>query len=281
MGKTEEYRNLIKKARDYYDSSSPEIRNLWTGDTVFDLEWCPRLEEEINFWAYWHGRGNLDTTEVLLVGQDFGSYKKGNDISPMLSDCLEMEKEEATERYVEEIRADKQNKTDQNLIQLFKVLGNGYHADSYNDKLFFTNLCLGYRSREKISGGDIYSQMKHDSIYLKELINMLEPKVVICLGKDTYISALTGLSKENQYLGDIKRIRNNFYESLEKGENHITIKKSGKCFEIFALSHTGHYGVINRNRFALKRREIKEDEDLKSDKLKYMKADWEKVKEYL
>ena len=281
MGNEEKYKKLINTAKEYYEGHSPELCNLRTGDTIFDLEWCPQLTDEINFWTYWHGRGNLDTTEILLVGQDFGAYRTGNVISPMLAECIGLDKEAATERYVAEIRKDKQNKTDQNLIELFSELGEDYNAGIYNEKLFFTNLCLGYRSVEKISGGDVCSQMKHDSIYLKALVDILRPKVVICLGADTFASALTGLSEDETNKDDIKRVWSNFYDSIHDDSNHFTMKRNWGRYEIFGFGHTGHYGVINRNKYEFQIPGRKENPEYIKDKLTYMRNDWRHVKEYL
>ena len=88
MSRRDKYESIIQKAKAYYSSFHPELINLCSGDILYDLVWFPELSEEINLWTYWQGRGNLDTTEILLIGQDFGSYKINGEINPFLLDCL-------------------------------------------------------------------------------------------------------------------------------------------------------------------------------------------------
>ena len=57
---------------------------------------------------------------------------------------------------------------------------------SYED-LFFTNICLGYRS-QGASGKLKPEWIKKDIGYLKELIEILEPKVIICLAKGKVVT---------------------------------------------------------------------------------------------
>ena len=248
MTDQQRYIELIKKAKIYYESNAPEIRNLCSGSSFYDLVWCPGLENELNLWNYWQGglrKNGRISADILLVGQDFGNYgtfpKRYN---------LSKKNAIYTEEYLEDIRQSK-SKTDLKLIELFDTLGPQYHADVPNPLLFFTNLCLGYRNIEKISGGDLASQMRHDSVYLKELIGIIKPKVVICLGKATYISAITGiLSTEElkKHQQQLIAINTNFNKALDNRENHISALVEKHQFEIFAVGHTGFYGEYNRGR---------------------------------
>ncbi|MCR4892751.1 MAG: hypothetical protein K5989_11295 [Lachnospiraceae bacterium] len=276
MTDRERYRELIEKARKYYEGDVPELKNIFTGSELFDFEWCPGLDKEINMWTYWQGgkRENSNmSAEILLVGQDWGSC---ND-----KDCFYKsyvgEVAPKTEAYVQSIFSNKNNKTDSNLIELFKVLGEKYHADIPNPRLFFTNLCLGYRSIPQISGGDVSAQMRHDSIYLKELISILKPRVVICIGASTYISAITGLLDKDgleQYKDQLKQLGSSFNSALDDGKNHIHISSGGLDYEIFTVAHSGFMGANNRKRYSEKYKNL-------PDSLAVMKEDWKLIKKYL
>lgn len=281
MTDLERYLELIIKAKAYYESGLPELKNYISDKTVFDLEWCPGLEKEINLWTYWQGgrreNGSM-SADVLLIGQDFGAVTEKGKIKPIYETCINNSKS-ASERYIKEITRNKTKYvTDNNLIDAFASLGEEYRADKPNPKLFFTNLCLGYRSKEKISGGDVSSQMRHDSIYLKELISILKPKVAICIGAKTYISAITGLlEKESlkQIEDNIVELSKSFNKVLDQGKNHMTIRYAERSCEIFAVGHTGFMGINNRKKHThLLENHGKEAIDV-------MKNDWKAIKRYL
>ena len=70
------YKDLIREAAEYYNSSPAELRNIRSGQNVFNLTWCDGLVDEINLWTYWQGRG-ADNPDVMIIGQDFGSCTDG------------------------------------------------------------------------------------------------------------------------------------------------------------------------------------------------------------
>lgn len=284
MNSIDRYKNIINSAKSYYLSSTSQIKNIKSGDDYFDFTWCPGFNQEINLWSFWQNgyRDNVTSdmsAEILLVGQDYGSYIEDGVFMPMISKCMEGSCN-STEEYVTYIRnSKKRNDTDINLLELFEVLGEEYKADIKNPRLFFTNLCLGYRSCEKISGGNISKQMKHDSAYLKELIDILRPKVVICLGALTYTCAVEGLVDDAELTDAIKKqislIKNSFITALDSHTNHIRIECEDYGYEIFALSHPGFMGTSNRKRYT-KNTSLK-----RLSALEILKKDWELIRKYL
>lgn len=284
MTNIERYKNIINLAKNYYMGNSPEYKNIKSGKGWFNLTWCPNFDQEINLWSFWQNgyRDNVTgdmSAEILLVGQDYGSYIEDGVFIPMISKCMEGSCN-STEEYVSYIRnSKKRNDTDINLLELFEVLGEEYRADIKNPRLFFTNLCLGYRSCEKISGGNISKQMKHDSAYLKELIDILRPKVVICLGALTYTCAVEGLVDDAELNDTIKKqlslIKKSFISALDSCDNHIRIECEDYGYEIFALSHPGFMGTSNRKRYT-KNTSLK-----RLSALEILKKDWVLIRNYL
>lgn len=202
--------------------------------------------------------------KLLLVGQDWGSldYKYAKDI-------------------VENVRAinsgatyncnegmDASFKTDENLVKLFASLNCGYDDifhNSYED-LFFTNICLGYRN-EGTSGGAISEFINRDIGYFKELVSILEPKVIICLGKETFIGVMRSFGKDKSF-----NLSNVSYNKFISQNNPQSIAlENGEIIPVFAMAHCGAVGTMNRNRGTL----------VGKDKLILQKKDWSAVKEYL
>lgn len=78
---------------------------------------------------------------------------------------------------------DKYSPTDNNLCELFSVLG--YDITRRCKDLFFTNFALGYRS-EGYSGNLNHKWIAADASYFARLVNIIEPTVMICLGRATF-----------------------------------------------------------------------------------------------
>ena len=216
------YRELIEKVKESYQSSPN------------DLTWCDDCKE-INLWTYWRGRGNLDA-KILLVGQDWGAPGESEAENVMRN--IRLMNAGVSAPYME--RND--NPTDRTLIQLFNSIGYDITVDSAdNHDLFFTNLVLGYRSG-KISGGLQQKWIEHDSDFFRELVSIIEPKTILCLGKDTFIGALRALKLLTP---KIKR----YNDYLDQQREPIIFQyDSGKEAGVFALAHCGVLGSLNRNR---------------------------------
>ena len=199
-----------------------------------DLTWCDDCKE-INLWTYWQGRGNLDA-KILLVGQDWGAPDEPEAENVMKN--IRLMNAGVSVPYMK----GNFNPTDQTLIRLFHSIGYDIAADSAdNHNLFFTNLVLGYRSG-KISGGLQQKWIEHDSDFFRELVSIIEPKTILCLGKDTFIGVLKALKLPTP---KIKR----YNEYLDQQRKPIVFQHdSGEAAGVFALAHCGVLGSLNRNR---------------------------------
>ena len=266
------YYELIAKAKSYYNSGAPELKNIKNGDKLFSLKWCQGLDSEINLWTYWQGAGKK-SAEVMLLGQDFGTCydEKNKDFYEYLCSSSEDNMTKSL-KYIVRIKADPRNKTDNNLLALTKFIGEEYSASiPNNEKLFFTNMCLGYRTGEGISGGNVSYYLKHDSVYIKELISMIRPKVVICLGADTYFSLLSSVNNEGSYL---ERVNTNFWKMLDVGENYYDVKTKEFSYRIYGVSHAGSNGMINRKR-------LSSHKDDMTTGFVLMESDWARIGDFL
>lgn len=222
ISKEARYSALIEKVKRSYQSNPN------------DLTWCDDCKE-INLWTYWQGRGNLDA-KILLVGQDWGTPDESEAENVMKS--IRLMNAGISVPYMD----GNYNPTDQTLIQLFNSIGYDVSADSAaNQDLFFTNLVLGYRSGN-ISGGLRQNWIEHDSVFFRELVSIIEPKTILCLGRDTFIGVLKALE-----LPTPKIKRYNDYLDQQR-EPIIYQLDSGEVAGIFALAHCGALGSMNRNR---------------------------------
>ena len=159
--------------------------------------------------------------------------------------------------------------TDRNLCELFSFLGyKDIQHQKYED-LFFTNICLMYRSDPKISGGFVKKDCDEFELNVfKDLVDILEPKVIICLGKITSELVMKALVLKNPIKKFKDLVINNPHQEL-------IYQKGNKKIAVFPEYHCGSLGVMNRTRI--------EDKNHNTDKtgLSLIKKDWSVIKKYL
>lgn len=158
MTKQSQYAALVEKRKK--DPFFPALLNpSQIENGRFD---CP----EIGAWSRWHN--DLDA-EIMLIGQDWGNkdYFTTN-----------------------EGRDTDSNPTNKNLTALFRELG--YELGSarpekpFQKGLFFTNAILGIKEGD-MSAPVSSKWVKHcNEHYTKSLIEIIQPKVIICLGMKAY-----------------------------------------------------------------------------------------------
>ena len=236
-----------------------------------DLGWYEPCKE-INLWTYWQGIGNYDTTKIMLVGQDWGdpetakySYFKNKILDINQNGFSNLKGTIMSEEY--------RMPTDNNMVELFRHIGYDILKNSMeepkNKELFFTNLILGYRTDKKFSGNFKESWLDDTTKkFFSDSVNILNPKVIVCLGKRTYEGVLSALGVQNNI-----RIEN-FNNILDTGNNFEDVVIEGNLVRIFAVAHCGGMGTANRNRSKLYNKKNMSSLDLQ-------KKDWKEIREYL
>lgn len=250
------YKKLCQRVKADYEERVAQEKN----QEGLKMLWCPECEE-INMWTYWQGRGNMHP-KILVVGQDW--WNLNDTYAQVVRKNVRAINAGAIYNCNEGMKPS--CKTDENLIELFASLDCGYDDlfhTSYED-LFFTNICLGYRS-QGASGKLKPEWIEKDIGYLKELIEILEPKVIICLGKETF----KGVKKAFAIACDLNKISYNKFITQENPQRICFA--NGKVVPVFAMAHCGAVGTMNRNRGAL----------TGDDKLALQKKDWSAIKQYL
>ena len=247
--KETQYRQLIQDVR----ASYPEYKIGGPHDPK-KLYWCKDCKE-INLWSYW--QGSLDA-EILLVGQDWGN--------PWEKSCKDLMQKISSVNNgpIPDYIADSKNPTDLALIELFHSIGMNIRKP--DRRVFFTNFVLGYRTG-KISGGFQKKWAAQDSKFFPRLVEIIKPKVILCLGKSTYKAVMQAMGQK------IPKGVARYNAFLESSGNpqEITLP-NGQAAYIFALAHCGSFGTINRNRGSIVSREKR---------LELQKQDWEKIKSRL
>ena len=250
MTKQERYRQLIADVKASYPEYSDGVREAPL--SLFRCDEC----EEINLWTYWQGRGNLNAP-IMLVGQDWGC--PWDESAKTTMEQIAMANRNLPYDYLH----DNPSITDQRLIELFRVLG--LEVRHPNESVFFTNFILGYRNKG-LSGGYQKAWAEHDKRFFRELANIVEPKVILCLARSTFEGVLTAFDVK------LKPAMGNYNRFLESDRNPVGVKMdSGGDAYIFALAHCGALGTLNRNRGKEKPEDI----------LAYQKQDWKKIIPYL
>ena len=251
ISKEERYRDLVKRARASYpiydDDQEPSKDELY---------WCKECNE-INLWTYWQGRGHLDA-RIMLVGQDWGN--------PWVESCKSFLGilQNPPPGPLPDYMKNNESITDKNLQKLFKVIDKDLDISQSCADLFFTNFVLGYRTG-KISGNFKKAWADKDSEYFRELVKIIEPKVVLCLGRSTYEAVMQALEPD-------KKLRIRRYNAFIESEDNprMVYLESGKELAVFALAHCGAIGTMNRNRG---------NKDAKG--LDLQEKDWKRIQAYL
>jgi len=163
MKKLNRYNNLVAKFKTHYFKDSELINPHHLEGFHFDV---------LNPWELWHN--NLDA-EIMFIGQDFSDTAS---LKSNLSNNWEKEKTTST---------------NQRIIDFFNILDYHFHEVDYSPnnnkhKLFFTNAILGIKQSESdnMSKPVKESWCMETLDYLKELIDIIEPKYIIVMGKIAY-----------------------------------------------------------------------------------------------
>ena len=220
MNKTKQYHQLVKNRKSF-----PFSAGLLNPSQIENGEFDK--ENHIGPWSRW--QGNLNA-KLLVIGQDFSDkeyYIKNRGIDP------------------------DNNPTNKNLAELFSMIGikvgkARHPITTY--PLFFTNCILGIKSDGGMTGKVKMSwAVESTKHFLMPLIKIIEPEILITLGKLAYdsIAEMYGLKKY-----PLKKIIN---------ENPIYLSDGKK---LFAMYHCGGLGTANR-------------------KLDLQKKDWQIIKKHI
>ena len=261
------YNKLVKEVSAYWEPiSKPEMK--W-------YEGC----HQINLWTYWQGI-DAEDVDILVVGQDWGkpnwddniTYKRNIKVDENIRRMNEGDlsvhyldgvKPCATDRNIAKLLTELRAEDEQPLFP--KVLEERYK------NLFFTNFCLGYR-RDKETGNLSKENMLKDSLYFKKLVEIVKPKIIICLGKMVFESVLYSLYKET-----IVMTAREYWNLLNN--------KGTKCYRrssaindleiiIYGMGHCGAFGVnINRKNFD----KDQFPDDVGKKGMKLMQEDWNSI----
>lgn len=238
--KIDAYKELVNQINDY---DSDKLKSM-------GLTQCQNCQE-VNLWAYWQGGESHLNAEVLLVGQDWGAIDYNDEhIAKIIKD---RPSELDSFCYME----GNMNTTNLNICELMK---NIYAVDLKTDRntqtqLFFTNYVPWYREKGKKISGDYkksWEEPSKDLFY--RLVEIIEPKVVLCLGQKTYNNVCNALEIPEAKKGK------SYSEIIEKGYHNAMV--NGTSIKVFPLAHPGYWGTRNRN-------------------LEKQMSDWKRVKDVL
>ena len=242
------YQELCKDVKDNYLSAKSSAEQ--------ELVWESTCKKEINLWTYWQGMG-VRHPKILVVGQDWGCPAR---YPKTIANIEAMNHGDDWNYFV----PDKAFIADVHLAELFRELGYDDIIGTKYDDLFFTNLVLGYRTR-KSSGNCKPEWIEKDLPFFFRLVNILQPRVILCLGKDTYEGVLRAFGKDSPIKND------KYYQFIEKRiVSKIDIGYNRSAL-VFPLAHCGSFGTMNRNA----------TDGRNSADLTAQKSDWRFVMEYL
>ena len=197
----------------------------------------------VNRWNMW--QGSLDA-EIMVIGLDFGRVTEGSLDQP------------EGHRWWEEGISDWKSPTDKNLNRIFsEAFGGEFDLTKPCDKLFFTNVACCYRQKKTsgASNGAWYAFCARR--YLGRLIQIIEPRLIICLGLQVFESL--GYCEGGRILCTDDRKPEGEMSLRElinaKAPYHFELEIGSKRIEIALAYHPG--ANMNRNR--------KDEKDVRTD----------------
>ena len=182
-------------------------------------------DNQIGPWSKW--QGNLEV-DMMLIGQDWG-----------------------TVNFFIETKGGPQDdsQTNRNLRKLFSIIDIDVGYPNNPNKyvpVFFTNVILGLKVGAMADSVKA-SWLRNDAeTFLKPTINIIQPKMIITLGKKAYDA-----------LAIIYKLKKSPLKNLV--ENNPIKLPDGKL--LFAVYHCGRLGIASRN-------------------FELQKKDWKKINEY-
>ena len=185
---------------------------------------------EINLWTYWQGWRLKDIDEkgvdILVVGQDWGSPSRNH----RTIECIrKMQAGDKDVLYPSESRTDK---TMQKMFEAFRKDIDIFDANP-SLRLFFTNYSLGYRAEGcSESGGMTKTLLRQDSALFDDLVEALNPKIIICLGKLTF-EVVTGT------------VVKDFVKRLQAGNPCKAPFPKNPNIMVYGVAHCGARGLNN------------------------------------
>ncbi len=225
--KKQAYQALVSDVKEYYLAQEAKHK-----DEPVYLTWYDDCEE-INLWTYWQGRGSLNA-KIMLVGQDWGS--PADAARDYMVQFAEINAGSRLSYWL-----DGASITDNNLIKLFSSIGYDVSSGApWNPDLFFTNFVLGYRNKG-FSGNFNMRWLKENTPFFLRLVNIIEPKVIICLGRHTFRGVIMAFDREAK-IGS--------YNAFITGRNNpveVSLASGQKAY-VFAEAHCGAIGTLNRSR---------------------------------
>lgn len=203
------YISLVEKFKGFQGFPSSEILHPFEIDERF------KIQNVLNPWELWCG--NLDA-KIVVIGQDFS------------------DKDYFIENLDSNWQKEINSPTNKTLQALFENLG--YEIDLPQNQIvnkskpfFFTNAVLGIKQNGMTGAIKEKWYGETAKLFTKELINIIQPKYIITLGKHAYNMMCIAYDLEAEKL--FKNVK------LEQNIN--------QNFQWFAVSHCSPTGRINRN----------------------------------
>lgn len=262
----DQYKELIKRI---YNGLS-EKDGFFVNNPIL-----PALEEH-SLWTYWQGRG-VRNPKIMVVGQDWGSKAQSDKYCSYIKSYPDESVVSFEQiRQVTKLKA-REFTTDKQLRNIMNdIFGYPDICKEKIEELYFTNLIPGYRKEGKSTGNStevkrwIYDDENHILDNFNELLEILKPQYLICLG------CLVSESIAGKYGNDIVFKNKSYNEFLDeeldpKEVKPIKIKlESGHNIIMFAMPHLGGLGKANRNKYLNKKEDNRSFDD-----------DWKVVAKYI
>lgn len=129
----------------------------------------------------------------------------------------------------------------------------------HNPNLFFTNYSLGYR-RDSATGNMTKALLKKDKKAFDQLVKLVQPDVIICLGKMVSEMVIGRTIK-----GFSKKLKSDMVLSYD-----YPTDSENKKIKVYCVGHCGNRGVSNRGGIEKMKEDWKRiSDDMRQNNLQY------------
>ncbi len=259
VSKKEQYQKLVERRRACDCCSEFGLTN---GAKILK----DKNKEDINEIGQWTAsytptsKGSLNA-KIVILGQDWGTIEEYNNFI----NSGEIGKSPTSEY---EFNTSPTNKNLE--IGLKEIDKEVDLKEGDFGECFMTNEILCYKAGNMSAKIDNRCYKNCTEKFLNALLEIIQPKIIIVLGKATF-NALVKNGKDNNLFKDKKNAYKKnwgYNKTIEYGlEGNFIYSVGNVEILVFPMAHTGALGVLNRNRHQNAREFIKDWEDL-SDYLK-------------
>lgn len=219
----------VKKRMNRYNQLVHRVKEKYSDGFQGPLSWYEigkkSDRDQLSLWNYWQGF-NFEDVKIMVLGFDWGSL---NDKNQEMETCIRkiraLKKGQKETKYY----SCRYKQTDHSLEWLFEKCFARNLRDKHYTDLYFSTLCLGYRSASNVEVSDelVLSDVKD---FMLEELRIIQPDVIFCLGPKVMQLFMDGMGEVCENIDD------------QSGQAHL-FPVDEQTIRVYTLPHCGVAGI--------------------------------------